>query len=105
MAKFSQKGPVLLDRVIRLRISAADHAELAHRAGVAGLTVSEYLRRSALARPILAKTDDAMIRELRRVAGLMKHVWSQSDGAYSDETAEAIRAVTATIEQIAKDRQ
>lgn len=103
MKKFEK--PALLDKVIRLRISEDDHVELSHRAGVAGLTVSEYLRRAALSRPIAAKTDDAMIRELRRVAGLMKHVWSQGDGLYSEETAEAIRAVTACIERVARGKQ
>ena len=43
-------------------------------AAFAGLTVSEYMRRRFFGgRPILAQADASMLREMRRIGGLLKH--------------------------------
>jgi len=57
-----------------LRLSATEDARLAEEAAFAGLTVSEYMRRRFFGgRPILAQTDASVLRELRRMGGLLKH--------------------------------
>lgn len=44
-------------------------------------------------RPIIANTDQVMIRELRRQGGLLNKV-HLDDGAYSAETAAALRLIS-----------
>ncbi|MDR2819604.1 MAG: hypothetical protein LBB60_03640 [Desulfovibrio sp.] len=57
-----------------LRLSAEEDARLERQAAVAGISVSEYMRRLFFGgRPVIARTDDRMIRELRRMGGLLKH--------------------------------
>ena len=59
---------------VSMRISAKQKARLAVRADVAGLSVSEYMRRCFFGgKPIVAHIDETMIRELRRIGGLLKY--------------------------------
>jgi len=66
--------PSSFQRRRTLRLSEAEDARLVEEAAFAGLTVSEYMRRRFFGgRPILAQTDASVLRELRRMGGLLKH--------------------------------
>ncbi|WP_297047739.1 hypothetical protein [uncultured Desulfovibrio sp.] len=57
-----------------LRLTAEEDDRLTRQAVTAGISVSEYMRRLFFGcRPIIARTDDQTIRELRRLGGLLKH--------------------------------
>ena len=43
---------------------------------------------------------EAMVNELRRIGGLLKHIHNQSGGAYSRDTAAALVEITAAIKRI-----
>jgi hypothetical protein len=43
-----------------------------------------------------------MLKELRRIGGLLKHVHNESGGAYSQGTAMALSALTAYIEELSR---
>jgi len=101
LSQFEQKGAQPLDSVIRVRVTAADRAHICKQAEAACLTVSEYIRRCATERVILSRTDDVMIRELRRIGGLLKHVHIESGGAYSADTAAGLDSVRSAIDRIA----
>jgi hypothetical protein len=63
-----------LQRRRTVRLTAEEDARLKQQAEAAGISVAEYMRRCFFGgRPIVAKTDDQMIRELRRMGGLLKH--------------------------------
>lgn len=104
MSKYEQKGVEPLDSVVRTRVTAADRAHICKQAEAACLTVSEYIRRCATERVILSRTDDVMIRELRRIGGLLKHVHVESNGAYSESTAAGLQSIREAIDAIAADR-
>ena len=97
---FERHGSEPLDAVVNVRLTTAEKARVCEDASVAGLTVSALSRRRMLSRRVVADVDAAMIRELRRVAGLLKHLHVDSGGAYSDQTAGALRGVTAAIERL-----
>ena len=101
---FERRGREPLNAAINVRLTAAEKARLAQDAGRAGLTISELVRRRYFGRPIIASADAAMIRELRRLGGLLKHIHNQSGGAYSQETAAALAAIKAYIERLSRDR-
>lgn len=57
-----------------LRLTAGEDEKLTRQAATAGISVSEYMRRLFFGgRPIIARTDDQTIRELRRLGGLLKY--------------------------------
>lgn len=57
-----------------LRLTAEEDERIARQSATAGISVSEYMRRLFFGgRPIIARTDDQTIRELRRLGGLLKH--------------------------------
>jgi len=100
---FVQKGNEPLDAVVNVRVTAAEKAELREAASLAGLSVSEYARRRIFGRRVVASADLAVIRELRRLGGLVKHIYGSSNGAYSRETAAALGAIKAYIEKLSRD--
>lgn len=98
---FEVQGDAPLTEKIAVRLQPGEKAQLREEADIAGISVSELVRRRYFGRPIVANADLLMIRELRRLGGLLKHVHNQSDGAYSHSTAQALRAVCSYIDQLA----
>ncbi|MDM7322018.1 MAG: MobB mobilization protein [Gammaproteobacteria bacterium] len=97
---FAVVGDEPLDAMISVRMSRAEKQRLVEDADFAGLSVSEYARRRIFRRPIMAATDAAMIKELRRLGGLIKHIHNESKGTYSAEMTAALRAVREYIEEL-----
>jgi hypothetical protein len=101
---FEQKGSLPLSDRITVRVSSDEHDRLQEDADLAGLTMSEVIRRGYFGRPILASVDRATVKELRRIhaelrrlGGLLKHVHVESNGSYSMQTAAALQTVNLTI--------
>ena len=93
-----------LDAVINVRLTSAEKARLREDAYLAGVSVSELVRRRYFGKPIVANADAVMLKELRRLGGLLKHVHSGSGGAYSKETAAALLAIRSYIERLSRGR-
>ncbi len=91
-----------LDSVINVRVSRAEKESLREAAATAGLSLSSYCRRRFLGHSVIAHSDRAMIRELRRIGGLIKKTHTDSGGAYSDETAGALSDLREAIERLAR---
>lgn len=104
---FGIKGDEALSAKIAVRLSDAEKDQLRADADLAGLSVSELVRRRYFGRPIIAETDMAAIRELTRVAaqqrqlgGLLKQLNAQSDAMYSRQVSDALEALTALTRSI-----
>ena len=89
---------------VTFRVSEKDRKDLVEQASAAGLSVSEYIRRRALGHPVLAQADAALIRELRRQGGLIKH-YALSGSLASKEALEAFRTITHLVKEFGDDRQ
>jgi hypothetical protein len=88
-----------------LRLTVEEDARLSGQAAVAGISVSEYMRRLFFGgRPIVAKTDGQTIRELRRLGGLLKHnfvIVRETGGAATlAEMDAALKTIRTTIEAL-----
>ena len=81
---------------LNVRLTAEELAEVRETAG--SMSLSQYVRKRALGHPVIASVDMKMVNELRRLGGLLKHVHTESGGAYSDATAAAIAAIRRYIE-------
>ncbi len=102
---FQPRGDKPLDALCHLRLTVEEKQRIRDDADIAGLTISEFVRRRALGRAILPATDLAVIRELRRLGGLLKHVHVVSGGAYSSATAEAIAGIREYIDQLSTNHE
>ena len=97
---FNQIGSEPLDAVIHLRVTLEERAEIESAAKASAMSRSQYIRRRIFGRKVVAKTDLAMLNELRRLGGLLKLIHNESDGAYSQQTAAMLRELGAAIERI-----
>lgn len=87
-----------LDATLTLRLQAKEKQQLKEDADLAGLGMSELVRRRYFGRPIVAHADVVIVKELRRLGGLFKHVHNESGGLYSKETAELLKIIKHQIE-------
>jgi len=92
-----------LEAFLRLRLFSEHKARLQKEANLAGITLSELIRRRYFGRKIVAKADTTMISELMRVAGLMKLVHMESNGAYASTTAMALRDIFSYISFLSEE--
>ena len=88
-----------------MRLTASERVQLREEADLAGMSISEFVRRRALGKTIHAATDLMMIRELRRLGGLQKYAMNKLTlhSEVVDECVATIRALRAAIERVAKN--
>lgn len=91
----------LLTDHMNLRMKPSEGERLREEARVAGIGISELVRRRYFGYPIIAQADLAVVRELRRMGGLMKHLHQESGGAYSKEVASMSAEIVKAIRRIA----
>jgi hypothetical protein len=80
-------------RRVGVRLNAEERKEVWEQANVSSLSVSEYIRRRVLGKPVASKADLRVLAELRRLGGLLKHIHLETRGAYSQDTARALQAI------------
>jgi hypothetical protein len=82
---------------ISIRFTKTEYARLKTEAGLSGLTVVAFARKRIFGARVVPKADLAVLAELRRLGGLLKHVHNETRGAYSALTAQAIRDLSAYV--------
>lgn len=102
-----RKATSRLQRRRTLRLTAEEEERLTRQAATAGISVSEHMRRLFFGgRPIIARTDDQTIRELRRLGGLLKHhfemVKRTGNPATLSELDAALRKIRHAIEVLSE---
>jgi hypothetical protein len=98
---FVKRGVNALTERLDVRVAPVEKVQLRAIADDAGITVAELVRRRALGRPVVARTDATTIRELRRLGGLLKKVHTASGDAYSEATGAALRDLHAAVRRLA----
>jgi hypothetical protein len=84
-------------RLICLRLSKAEYSRIADELLVCGLSLSAFVRKRISGQRVASKADLAVLAELRRLGGLLKHVHNETRGAYSNLTAQAIKNLSAYV--------
>lgn len=93
-----------------LWVSEGEAKQIEEQASVAGLSVSECLRRRGFGgRPVVAQTDMNTIRELRRIGGLLKHHFEtlREAGASRElleQQEETLRILSRAIERLGSEK-
>ena len=103
------KAAIRFQKRRTLRLTAEEDKKLTRQAETAGISVSEYMRRLFFGgRPIIARTDDQTIRELRRLGGLLKHHFDMVKRTGSTGTLveldAALRQIRQAIETLSETR-
>jgi hypothetical protein len=82
---------------VTVRFRKAEYAQVKNYVEISGLTTVAFVRKRVLGQRIASKADLAVLAELRRLGGLLKHVHNESRGAYSALTAQTIRDLSAYV--------
>ena len=99
---FEKIGIENLDAVLNVRLTRAEKVRLQEDADMASISMSELVRARYFGRPVIANTDQVMVKELRRLGGLLKSVHTTSNGAYSTTTAIILAAIKGYIEKLSE---
>jgi hypothetical protein len=99
---FQKIGDDELDAVVNVRLTSEEKERLRDDADMAALSMSALVRSRYFGRPVVAHADQVMIKELRRLGGLLKKVHTDSDGAYAAETSAALFLVSEAIRKVAR---
>ena len=72
--KTEEGGRSAARKWVTIRVTERENTRLTELAEIAGLSLSEYMRRRFFGgRPLTAHTDLSTVAELRRIGGLLKH--------------------------------
>ena len=85
------------EKLVKCRCTEAEYEAINRKAVAAGLTTSEYLRRTALNRRITVRTDIRMMNELLRLGGLQKHLYTQMHANMTTELSHQFSEVLTSI--------
>lgn len=91
-----------LEARLDVRVTKEERQEIQEQAEAFGLSVSEYVRRRTLGRRVDSVVEVRMLSELRRQGGLLKKVFNESNGVYSDKTAVALDSINRFIDCLEK---
>jgi hypothetical protein len=97
---FEVRGEKAQTTLVKVRLTEKEKQLIRDDAELAGFTMSELIRRRTFGRAVLASADLTMVRELRRIGGLLKQVHLQSRGAYSETTADCLAVLRSYIEKL-----
>lgn len=84
---------------IEIRCTEADADLIRDKAIAAGISTSELLRRSALSRKIMTRTDTRLMNELLRLGGLQKHLYTQMQSSMTTELSKQFAEVLVEIKK------
>ena len=91
---------------VTIRVTLGEKNRLLQQADIAGLSLSEYMRRRFFGgRPLIAQADATMVSELRRVGGLFKHNFEtlrqgKVDPEWGQKQEYALRSLALVLEKI-----
>jgi hypothetical protein len=85
---------------ISIRFTKTEYARVKSEARLSGLTVVAFARKRIFGARVASKADIAVLAELRRLGGLLKHTHNETRGAYSALTAQAIRDLSAYVRSL-----
>ncbi len=101
---FEKIGDEVLDAKIAVRLTTEEKERLALDADIAGLSMSALVRARYFGRKITSNTDLTMIASLNRLAGMLKNIHNESDGAYAPETSAMLIQISDAIRVISRSK-
>jgi hypothetical protein len=78
---------------------------LLEQADMSGLSVSELVRRRALKMRVVSVTDLRTLSELRRIGGLVKHLFNETNGLYRQKTSALLDELHAAAVRVGRKQE
>lgn len=106
--KNKERGVSAERKWVTIRVTESEKKRLLLQAEIAGLSLSDYMRRRFFGgRPLVAHTDLIAVAELRRVGGLLKHNFEAMRQAHAPAELfkaqeNALRLLVMTIERLSR---
>ena len=88
---------------IHIRVTPEEQQDIRENAELSGLSMSEYIRRRALSRRVPSRIEIKMLSELRHQGGLLKYIFNESHGMYSEKTATALDSLNSFIQGLERE--
>ena len=88
---------------VYLRVTTGEYMLINWLSELSGLSISEYMRRRAFDIRVVAKLDISVLKELRRLGGLIKHLYRETNGTYSLQMSDALDALTSCAHALEKE--
>lgn len=88
---------------LAVRLTPDEAEAIKTKAMDSGVPVSEFLRAAAIGRKTRSTLDSQVINELRRLGGLQKHLFTESDGKHSAEYAGVLLQIRDAVSRISSD--
>ena len=90
---------------LTFRVTQKEKEIVQEQATFVGLSISEYMRRRVFGgRPVIAQVDEATLRELRRMGGLLKHnfetIRQKGSAEEMEQMNSTFRQITNCVNQI-----
>lgn len=92
------------ESIARIRVTKDEKDLIFQKAGDCCLSVSEYMLRSALGRPVRSKTEAVIIHMLSRLGEQQKVLFAKGGGMYSEEYKQILDGIVDAILAIAEDK-
>ena len=78
---------------VSFRLSDKEYQKMREKAASLHLNFSEFIRRRALEKKIVPEPDLQRLQELRRLGRQLKQAFRETEGTYSQDMVNAIRAI------------
>lgn len=91
----SEKTCGKFPRVILSRVSLEQFEQINNAAYIAGMSRCKYIRARVTGQTVVSKLDAKIIRELSRIGGLLKHLYSKGE-----PTGPALGELRTTLEHL-----
>jgi hypothetical protein len=82
---------------LTIRLTETERSYIRDEAGLSGHTAASFARKRVLGARVASRADLAVLAELRRLGGLLKHIHNETLGTYSSLTAQALRDLSAYV--------
>jgi hypothetical protein len=90
---------------LTVRFRPGELSGLSEQADMSGLSVSELVRRRALKMRVMPATDLKMLSELRRIGGLVKHLFNETNGLYRQKTSALLDELHAAAIRVGRRQE
>ena len=90
---------------LTVRFRSSELEDLLNQAEICGMSVSELIRRRALEMRVVSVIDSKMLSELRRIGGLIKHLFNETNGLYRQKTSILLDELHAVVVRVGRRRE
>lgn len=99
---FEQIGDEPLDAIINVRLTTEEKDRLRDDADIADMSMSALVRARYFGRPVVANVDVVMVKELKRLGRLLKHLHNESGGVLGAQSKDVLISIRKYIDTLQK---